>query len=66
VPIVYRAGDAARIRVTRRDGSALEIAGDALPPEIAAHVFDRSGDIRRIDVEIPRDLLLPGDGGATG
>jgi hypothetical protein len=61
VPVVYREGVAARIRVTRRDGREVEIAGDTVSPEISGEIFGRTGEVLRIDVEVPEDLLLPPD-----
>jgi hypothetical protein len=61
VPVVYREGAAARVRVTRRDGGVVETAGDTVSPEISGEIFGRTGEVLRIDVEVPEDLLLPPD-----
>jgi hypothetical protein len=59
VPVVYVRGQTARIRITRRDGTTCDTQGDTLGAKDSERLFARSGEIQRIDVEIPADRLLP-------
>jgi hypothetical protein len=59
VPIVYQlSGERATIRVTRSDGTSFTAEGDRLDTENSRILFDRSGDISRIDVCVPKGSLL--------
>jgi hypothetical protein len=50
VPVIYRAAERPRLAITRRDGACLPVASATLGPEQARALFDRTGDIRRLDV----------------
>jgi hypothetical protein len=50
VPVVYHLGGAPRIELTGPEGRTQAIAGDSLDRETSASVFERRGQIRRIDV----------------
>jgi hypothetical protein len=60
VPIVYRLVDAGApaIRITREDGTSQEFAASSLPADLSAELFARSGRIRCLSLDVPRDLLL--------
>jgi hypothetical protein len=53
VPIVYTRGGSASISVFYADGQIEKIAGTSLSPKISKLVFTRSGEIERIDVQLP-------------
>ena len=63
VPIVYRLVDRGppAMTVTRGDGSSLALTVPSLPAELSAEIFWRSGRIRRLSLDLPRDLLLRSD-----
>jgi hypothetical protein len=63
VPIVYRLVDRGppAMTVTREDGSSQTLAAVALPAELSAEIFQRSGRLRRLSLDLPRDLLLRSD-----
>jgi hypothetical protein len=52
VPVVYRAADRARVRVTDRAGAVRTLDGDALDAETSAEIFQRTGKVERIDVDV--------------
>ncbi|MDH5626779.1 MAG: hypothetical protein OEY69_00655, partial [Candidatus Krumholzibacteria bacterium] len=52
IPIVYSRGESALISVRYADGRADSVTGNALPAEVSALVFARSGVIQRIDVRV--------------
>jgi hypothetical protein len=59
VPILYHlGGDESWVRVTRRDGVIAARTGDALDSDVSQTLFDRGGDVARIDVGIPEHALL--------
>jgi hypothetical protein len=60
VPIVYRLRSEGRpaLEITRQDGSVLALPQSSLPAELSAELFRRSGRIRSISVDIPREVLL--------
>jgi hypothetical protein len=63
VPIVYHLVDrsAPSMTVTREDGSSQTLAALSLPAELSAELFRRSGRIRHVSIDLPRNLLLRSD-----
>ena len=51
-PIVVRPSDRARVIVHTRDGSKIEIDGNAVPDEWSREVFARSGTVEMIEAEV--------------
>jgi hypothetical protein len=47
--------------VTREDGSSQTLAELSLPAALSAEIFRRNGSIRRLSLDLPRDLLLRSD-----
>ena len=60
VPVVYAlTGSAsASVKATLRDGETRASMTAELGPELSSHLFRRSGEVRRLDVSVPRDLLF--------
>jgi hypothetical protein len=61
VPVVYRRNDLKgeqSVIVTRRDGRTETIPGDTLDPVRARALFERTGEIARIDVGIDETVLI--------
>ncbi len=59
VPVIYRAAPGkSSIAVTRDDGSRTVFDGDTLDIDNSRAVFDRTGNISMIEVEIPESSLL--------
>jgi hypothetical protein len=52
VPVVYRAADRARIRVTDRAGAVRTVEGVALDAATSAEIFQRTGKVRCLEVEV--------------
>jgi len=52
VPVVYRTGMRSGIRVYYADGSLREISGNSLDPESCQHIFDRNGQVERLEVGV--------------
>jgi hypothetical protein len=50
VPVVYHRSNERRITVTRRSNAQLEVEGDTLPRDISQEIFERTGNVQRIDV----------------
>ena len=67
VPVVYRLVDQGppAMTVMREDGSPQALAGLSLPAELSAEIFRRSGRVRRLSLDLPRDLLLRSDKAVT-
>jgi len=65
VPIVYHLVDRSQpsMTVTGEDGSTQTLTALSLPAELSAELFQRSGRIRRLSIDLPRDLLLRSDSG---
>jgi len=58
VPVVYERTDGtARIVIAFADGSTREEPGVAVPPDLAAEIFARSGRIASLRVAVPADVL---------
>jgi hypothetical protein len=55
VPVVAHRGGRSRILITRRDGTVQEIPGLELDPPTSASIFERSGDIRALEVFLGLD-----------
>ena len=60
VPIIYRLRSEERptLTITRRDGSTEMLPQLSLPAELSAEIFRRSGEIRQISLDLPRNALL--------
>lgn len=62
VPVIYQLDDqygaAGKITLTLNSGEQIAIDGLTLPAEHCRAVFQRSGNVRRIDVIVGADLLL--------
>jgi len=52
VPVVYRKGVRSGIGVYYADGSLREISGNSLDPESSQHIFDRNGQVKRLEVGV--------------
>jgi hypothetical protein len=50
VPVVLHASESVRIHCTRTDGTTIEFPGRQLDRETSARLFERTGDLQRIDV----------------
>ncbi len=58
VPVVYRLGDgAARVTVVRRYGTERSFDGTTLDAATSREVFERTGDVVRIEVAVPAAVL---------
>ena len=55
VPIIYHLSSESKICISKRDGDNVEIQGLSIGRELSSSVFDRTGEIVRIDV-----FLRPG------
>jgi hypothetical protein len=66
VPVVYRLIDHGppAMTVACEDGSSQTSAALSLPAELGEELFRRSGRVRRLSLDLPRDLLLRSDGAA--
>ncbi|WP_456819936.1 hypothetical protein [Cellulomonas sp. URHB0016] len=53
VPVVYRRGAVLRVVANLADGSQVAGTGGALDGEVSGQVFRRTGDVVRIEVELP-------------
>ena len=60
VPIVYRLidGGTPAMTVTLEDGASRALAAPSLPADLSAELLERSGRIRRLSLDLPRDLLF--------
>ena len=60
VPIVYRLRSEGRptLSITRQDGSIETLPQLSLPAHVSSELFRRSGQIRRISLDFPRETLL--------
>jgi len=60
VPIVYRLVDDGppAMTITHEDGSSRTLATLSLPADLSAELFQRSGRIRGLSLDLPRHLLL--------
>jgi hypothetical protein len=63
VPIVYHLvdGGSPSMTVTRDDGASQTLTTPSLPAALSAELFGRSGRIRRLSLDLPRDWLLRSD-----
>jgi len=66
VPVVYRLVDRGPpvVTIARDDGSSQTLASTSLPAEISEELFQRSGRIRSLALDLPRDVLLRSDSAA--
>ena len=60
IPIIYTAHERSDpgLIVTLADGSKIERSTLDLPAELSATIFDRSGDVQRVDITVPADILF--------
>ena len=63
VPVVYRLVDRGppAMTVIREDGTSQTSATLSLPVDLSDEIFRRSGRVRRLTLDLPRDLLLRSD-----
>jgi hypothetical protein len=63
VPVVYRLVDQGQPLLTAAldDGSSRTLATLALPADLSEELFRRSGRVRSLSLDLPRDLLLRSD-----
>jgi hypothetical protein len=68
VPIVYRLVDDGppSMTVIQQDGSSQTFPAPSLPPALSSEIFRRSGRIRRVWLDLPRDRLLGFDSAVSG
>jgi hypothetical protein len=57
LPVCYRLADAPSITVERRHGNAKTIPGNALGRAESNAIFNRTGEITRLIIEVPRSSL---------
>lgn len=53
-PVVYALGNEARIEVVYRDGRTATLAGDRLDPPTSRLIFDRDGQVERLNVVVEK------------
>jgi hypothetical protein len=58
VPVVYRLADAARTTVVGRDGEASTFPGAFLDAATSREVFERTGAVARLEVDVPAGALI--------
>ena len=56
VPIVYTLADEQRIHIEFQDGSNETIMGNKLPKELSSAVFERDGNVRKLEVFVRESL----------
>jgi len=63
VPVVYRLVDRGppSMTVVRDDGTSQALAALSLPADLSGEIVQRSGHVRRLSLDLPRDLLLRSD-----
>jgi hypothetical protein len=63
VPVVYRLVDRGlpALTVVHEDGSSQTCNALTLPAALGDEVFRRSGSVRQLSLDLPRDLLLRSD-----
>ncbi|MEO1077176.1 MAG: hypothetical protein AAFX41_14625, partial [Bacteroidota bacterium] len=52
VPVLYRRASTPRIELVRSETESQAFEGSALPADVSADVFDRTGTIARIVVDV--------------
>src|ERR1051326_1402004 len=57
VPVCYTLADTAAITIERANGHTELVRSDSLIPEISASIFDRRGEISRLIVRVPQNVL---------
>jgi hypothetical protein len=57
VPVVYALGNATGIEVQKADGTAVHLESGALDVETSRQVFERSGEVLRINVSLETSIL---------
>jgi hypothetical protein len=60
VPIVYRVRDEGRpvLVIAMRDGRTETLPQLSLPADLSSEIFRRSGEVRQISLDLPREMLL--------
>ncbi len=59
VPVVYQLSEAPlQVDVTLADGKAVSLKQESLSAELSLKLFERTGEIVRIDVQIPQEQIL--------
>ncbi len=61
LPVVYALGERAALEVTLASGGTRRLPGLELPADLSRSVFERSGEIRRIDVCVTDSMLFHTD-----
>ncbi len=56
VPVVYLRADALGVRVVWADGTSVDCAAGRIPAEVSASIFERRGEVHRIEVRTPGAL----------
>jgi len=56
-PVTYKLSSTPKITARLADGSTVEIDGDVLPVDIATKVFRRSGEVTRLEVNVPQSSI---------
>jgi hypothetical protein len=67
VPVVYRLVDRGRpaMTVVREDGTSQALPTLSLPEDLSNEIFRRSGRVRQLSLDLPRDVLLRSDSAAS-
>jgi len=52
VPVIYTLGDGTKVTLSKRDGSRQEIKANVIDPQTSLQIFDKTGDVVRIDVAV--------------
>jgi hypothetical protein len=58
VPIIYYISSDQKIRITQKDGNIKEIRELVLDERLSTLIFNRTGEIQRIDVFVPPFVTL--------
>ena len=57
IPIIYKLSDEDQITITLKNNKRKTINGSELKPDISRSIFNRTGEITKIEVSIDRALL---------
>ena len=58
VPVVYHLADQRQVKLSYRDGRATTSQELSLSPETCRDIYGRTGNLKRIDVFVPRSILI--------
>jgi hypothetical protein len=58
VPVVYHLADQGQVKLSYRDGRNIAIQELSLSPETCRDIYGRTGNLKRIDVFVPRSILI--------